>query len=928
MFKLRSISGLISASLVAVPAMLSFPVNGWAQIEEIVVTTRRREENLQEVPISITTLGAAEIERYGIYNIGDVAKYTAGMEYDEGYGAQDTRIVLRGLSPTRGRPNVAFLMDGIDFTGEAIQSAGGGLLVNQRLIDVERIEVVKGPQSALYGRSAFAGAVQYVTKNPNMEELDGEVFVDVADEEQYFVSGAIGGPVTERFGLRLNGMWYDREGFYTNTVTNETVGGTDGWGLALKGVWEPTENLSFTPRLAYSDDHFDVGAQARVPSNTLVDLISPIPGGTLIENSFFGNGGLYPDCTAAGGPGAPTADNTITGCTGTPKVLVTGMIPDADQLQIVQAPDPFTGNNYNGTEHELLTFTLVASWDVGFGEFSSYTGISDSEFEQRFEGNWDAMPAGDYASLDGMYSFTLPPCMDSNGNPFPNCSRSQQQIAWDNQIDLFSQEIRYASAFDGPVQFTLGGLYWNEDAGQESVGNATIAPSIVRGTAGGAPGFFGSIVAQPPAFSVYPDVVFAPHTFVGRDTEHWSVYGLVEWDIASAWKLSFEGRYVDEELTVEGPVCDPLATEALTGLPPLVDPITGGPACQFVYRGPSSTALSVAGGTLPVGTYVQAVTFTGTGKTSDSFFTPKVTLEWTPTNNQMWYFSWAEGKKPGGLSTISAGTFFDVQGRSFEQETLTNWEIGGKTAWLDNNLVINGAAFFQDYTDKQVGVTQFNPRTQSDFGSIENAGEAEIWGIEVSAQWQPGERWLLSAGYTWLDAEYTFFESITGSANEVARAQAAGNGGCLEIIPSAIDNTDDIRDRCRVNRTGNTIEDIPENAFAGNVNYTAPIGGGGLNWFTELSAIFTDERWIEENNVTLLDSYWLFDLRLGLMSDSWDVVFYVENVTDDDTSKSATDVGSQTNTHRQGQWPPGPTDGVIVNLPDPRIYGLRTTFRF
>jgi iron complex outermembrane receptor protein len=240
MYKLRSISGLIAASLVAVPAMLSFPADGWAQIEEIVVTTRRREENLQDVPISIDTLGAAEIERYGIYNIGDVAKYTAGMEYDEGYGAQDTRIVLRGLSPTRGRPNVAFMMDGIDFTGEAIQTSGGGLLVNQRLIDVERIEVVKGPQSALYGRSAFAGAVQYVTKNPNMEELDGEVFVDVADEEQYFVSGAIGGPVTERFGLRLNGMWYDREGFYTNTVTNETVGGTDGWGLALKGLWEPT----------------------------------------------------------------------------------------------------------------------------------------------------------------------------------------------------------------------------------------------------------------------------------------------------------------------------------------------------------------------------------------------------------------------------------------------------------------------------------------------------------------------------------------------------------------------------------------------------------------------------------------------------------------------------------------------------------------
>ena len=88
MFKLRSISGLVAASLVAVPAMLSFPADGWAQIEEIVVTTRRREENLQDVPISVDIISAGQIERFGIYNIQDVAKYTAGMEFDNGFGAQ------------------------------------------------------------------------------------------------------------------------------------------------------------------------------------------------------------------------------------------------------------------------------------------------------------------------------------------------------------------------------------------------------------------------------------------------------------------------------------------------------------------------------------------------------------------------------------------------------------------------------------------------------------------------------------------------------------------------------------------------------------------------------------------------------------------------------------------------------------------------
>ena len=138
--------------------LVAFPQAGYSQeIDEIIVSVRRKDESLQEVPISVSTIGEEQIRRFGINSTSDVVKYTAGLEFDEGLGAQDTRIVIRGLSPTRGRSNVAILVDGIDFTGEAIGTAGGGILVNQQLLDVQRVEVVKGPQSALYGRSAFAG---------------------------------------------------------------------------------------------------------------------------------------------------------------------------------------------------------------------------------------------------------------------------------------------------------------------------------------------------------------------------------------------------------------------------------------------------------------------------------------------------------------------------------------------------------------------------------------------------------------------------------------------------------------------------------------------------------------------------------------------------------------------------------------------------
>ncbi len=95
-----------------------------AQVEEVIVTTRKREENLQEVPIAVTALGAEQIARQGITDLGDIAQLVPSVQFDTAFGPQDTRVTIRGLSNTRGRSNVAFLVDGIDVTTENAISAG------------------------------------------------------------------------------------------------------------------------------------------------------------------------------------------------------------------------------------------------------------------------------------------------------------------------------------------------------------------------------------------------------------------------------------------------------------------------------------------------------------------------------------------------------------------------------------------------------------------------------------------------------------------------------------------------------------------------------------------------------------------------------------------------------------------------------------
>lgn len=939
--KLWSLAAVAAAT--GLPALVLAPTAGYAQStpDEIIVSVRRRDENLQEVPLSVSTLSGETINRFGIQNLEDVTKYTPGLQFDQGFGAQDTRVVIRGLSPTRGRSNVALLVDGIDYTGEAVSTAGGGILVNQQLLDVERVEVVKGPQSALYGRSAFAGAIQYVTVKPSLEEWEGNFGVQMGTDgtsggRGTRLNAAYGGPITDTFGLRVNGLYYDQEGYYRNSLTGQRIGGSDGYGAALSGLWDAGGDITVSGRVAASRDNYEPQAQARIQLNQLIDLdqSTVVQDGTtptLIRTSglaaFIGGPTAYPACGPAGTP----SDGTVTSCLGAPKALVVGQMPDAYQLDAVLSEDPRTGRDYPGTTVDTITSTFRVDIDVEGGTFSSYTGFAALDSNQFFDGQNDALPPGTYGSLDGAYSFTLQPC------GFLDCSPTAQEIGFENETRLVSQEFRFASDFEGPVNFTAGALFWSEKVRQEEFGS-TISPAIFR-----QPTFAVVPPLQPPPVESLPPAngqlanVFTPQRAeVRRDTESFSIYGLVEWDISDNLKATFEGRLVEEELTVAGPICDLTATPALSGLPNVTVATTQGnvTACDPAFRGSSSVATANGSGTLAAGTLTKAVYGSRSAFFDDRFFAPKATLEYTPSDTQLFYASISQGIKPGGISTITAGQFFDPSQNEFKKEKLVAYELGSKSTLLDGRLLVNGALFYQDYTDKQVGVSRFDEVLQTDVGAIENAGEAEIWGLELEITYSVTDRLSLFGGYTYIDSEYSDFVIETSASNNIARSLAAGGQGCSAFVARpgltlAETLNDGFSETCRVDLTGNQFEDVPEHAFIGNARYVAPMpGDNGLEWYADASLIYRDERFIDEFNVKSLDAFWVTDLRLGILADNYEILLFVDNAFNDDTVKSAVDFGSQVDTVEQGQFPPGPTDGVIVSLPDPRVVGLRLNMQF
>lgn len=228
-------SGLGAQEIERSAAEATTPEGRVNALDEVVVTARLKEESLQKAPAAISVLGAEEVERAGVRNIDDIATLTPGLTYVSLQGSNYALPVMRGLSTNVGESNVGLFLDGI------YQGSRSGM--DRMLTDVERIEVIKGPQAALYGRNTFGGAINIISKQPtnipegslslaygsrNMAEAIATFSAPVADDRVYI-----------RFGLAQR----QRDGFYTNELTGEDLDHRKDQSLNSFVRWHATDNL-------------------------------------------------------------------------------------------------------------------------------------------------------------------------------------------------------------------------------------------------------------------------------------------------------------------------------------------------------------------------------------------------------------------------------------------------------------------------------------------------------------------------------------------------------------------------------------------------------------------------------------------------------------------------------------------------------------
>ena len=807
--------GLVSATALGVGSAS-------AQIEEIIVTTRKRAESLQEIPLAVTAFTAAEIERAGIARIDDIAKLTPSLKFDQGFSAQDTRPTIRGLPATRGRPPIGVLIDGVDVSTEAIATSGGGTLLNLRLIDVDRIEVVKGPQSALYGRVAFGGAINYITKMPG-SKFEGQVNGTVASHGTYEISGSAAGPVAgEKLGMRAYAAYSRSGGYYKNTVSGKDIGGYESGQGALTAAATLSDSFKLDASLSYGKNTTEQQPYLQISSADKSSVVIPLPSN--VAGQRIGNFSI-PVSILGPGYGEFKPNRTV-----------------------AISVDPRTLQDYPGSKLETVLGRVHAEYDFGVGAIESTTAFlhAKSNVFQDIDG-YGAKPI----------AVTLP-APGGIGEPLP----STFEFYTDGWTQQFSEDFRISHLKGEGLRWMAGGLFWQEKAKQSNRSYA-----ILLSAPGASAGLNNKLANNPSITS----------TGESRNTEHKSLYGMIEYDLTSQFTAGAEARQYWED---------------------------------FVYGFPTSQ-LGLGAGTVPVPTTPGAAGPKGL-RLSQKYFAPKGYLEFKATRDALLYVSAAKGVKPGGISTV--GTFNRLSDNTYKAEKLWNYEIGAKTSWLDGRAVFNPAAFYMDYKDKQVSTLAVDPTTASGFrGIVSNAGSARVYGLELDTAFAVTENVRLNLAYTFLDAKYTNFDVYTRTASNIAYA-----GKCQIVeVGTGTQSTN-----CKLNLAGNSLERSPKHALSGSIVVTQPLANG-MNLIGEVAAQYQSKRYYDEFNTQWFGGFANVDLRLTLESKAWSVTGYVDNLFNEHTIKSG---------FAQGDFfaffsSPGSRSAVLLS-PEPIRGGVRASYHF
>lgn len=649
-YRLTAIAALTAASLPST-SFAQAPAGRESLLEETVVTARRVEETLQEVPASVSVLTEADLRRTGINNVERVIGLTPGVTIVTNTAeVGDTQINIRGINGARdAENNVALVVDGILKTNTAQVAQMHGQLT--------QTEIMKGPQGAYYGRNAAAGAIVLTTKKPG-EEFSGDAKVSYGEENTLNVTGVVDGPLSDNAGFVLYGDYFETDGHFENDAPV---------GPARGDTVDSLENTTLGARLIFTpNDATEIDVKARY---------AKFEGAALSFNPAFHLPGF------AAALGDPLFDENLNDHE---YDFIGNIKPENEQ----ETTEFSVKGTFDLEDHVLTAWALYSNVEQAWLADSTAATFYRFELEPSCRQTAEALFASGYQLPRPQ--LLLPTPFDSVYGPFgpTTCDGTQYQAR--DQEDV-SAEIRLASDYDGPFNWSVGAYYLQlerdtsvsiaEDQGFGGIRSPYNAPDTTNPTS----------------------LMFAD----SFDTDVYAVFGSVDYDISESLRFSAALRYDREDRDVSSRV------------PNVTDPATGGP---------------INPGLPAVGTIPDA---------SNSYdeWQPKISLDYALTDNWNVYGNWGVGFKAGGFNNqgseilleenfnIPLGSQLNI-GDEYDQETSSAFELGAKGSLADGLVNIEVAAYYTDVTDMQFFEFFTGP-----FGLlrvVSNIDEVSIYGIETT----------------------------------------------------------------------------------------------------------------------------------------------------------------------------------------------------
>jgi len=832
--------------LLATAVLSTVTASAYAEIEEMMVTATKQSASTQDIPVAVSAVSEEKLEQLGVSNFADYLVQLPGVTAG-GSGPGQNTIYIRGVASTTPNlttagvaglaPNVALYLD-----EQPLAQPGRNLDVYTA--DMNRVEVLSGPQGTLFGASSQAGTVRLITNKPDYSESYGKVKAGVATTQggEESINLELMGNFAINDRLAVRGVFYtDTQGGYIDNVP---------------GQLSAEQSARFRSEGTVRANGVPVNAQrAGFQADADLSAVNFIAADNsdLVEDDFN-------EATYNGGRISLAADLNENW-----NVLLAHSQQKLDTDGVFFA-DPEFGDDEmevsqyqpNRLEDEFSNTAWTLEGRVAALEIV-YTGAFTSRDTDQLVDYSDYLFVGQYLPYyicDGSVSYP------GDAAPSGTCQAPNLFVDSTTDTEIMTHEFRISTDQTASVRLTAGAFYSDLELEERNDFNYPGSTQIQGfGQVGFSDNFpfdtgFTSQDGPFPAGTIF-------RNDIKRTDEQYGAFGELTFDIGDQFAVVLGARYYDIEVDLEGsanssfcnlfqPDADAFGTD--------ISDIYNADG-EVTFRNSCDTATHITYSQADVdnpdvdvpAAVVAALQAPDTAATDGSIV--KLTGNWTPTDDALLYFTWSEGFRPGILNRPGGRTSADgnfTVPYAVNTDEVTNYEFGWKTDLADRQVRFNGSLFFVEVQNLQT--TILDPSITNLFFS-DNAADAEVLGLELDFIYAPAD-----------------IDGLTIS-------------GALSLLDTEITNvitpTNDVRE-------GDSLAFAPEMQFNLQARYEWEMSGLTAHVMPHIA--YADESYsdIITINRIQLDSWLMAGITLGVSADSWSSEFYVDNLTDERAEVSAT----------------------------------------